>query len=92
MTTVIVHETCSCGASVPRKIFAAETEPKVTAAQVIWCPECGIEVQTCGADNCDQPASGVAGASRLPICRYHSILADIAGISVRMHRSRRRRP
>lgn len=79
--TVVVFETCACGADVPRKIAAAETEPRVTAIQIVWCPSCGLEVMDCQAPECDRKATH--RANTLHVCGYHSLLCDLAGMNVR---------
>lgn len=78
MTTVLVYETCACGTEVPRKLFFADSEPRTTATQVVWCPNCRNEVGTCEAKGCPEPAS--ARANSLRVCRYHETLARLAGM------------
>lgn len=43
VSEVLVHETCECGTEVPRRIFVADEEPRVSCIEVVWCPNCKRE-------------------------------------------------
>lgn len=72
--TAVVYETCACGAAVPRRVSP-------NAVEVVFCPECGIEVRDCKAPGCDQKAIGYSGTFDRPLflCSLHAALLEFAG-------------
>lgn len=84
--TVLVHEICECGATVPRRIASG-------AIEVVWCPECKREFsgKRCGVAGCTAEACSdlTTHGHRTPICALHKLGAKVLGLSYGLSRSER---